>query len=129
MNLIGLGFGPTWLGAVSDWLRPTHPENSLQLAFYSLVPFYLDRDLSSFRAGTQTRTRTMSTDASNDRRDAGLTRSRWIAFIDHAAKWHGAAEVVTGGGGDISARITIFGASGSLPAAVGRAPLARSRAG
>jgi predicted MFS family arabinose efflux permease len=41
MNLIGLGFGPTWVGAVSDWLRPTHPENSLQLAFYSLVPFYL----------------------------------------------------------------------------------------
>jgi MFS family permease len=41
MNLIGLGFGPTWLGAVSDWFRPTHPENSLQLAFYSLVPFYL----------------------------------------------------------------------------------------
>ncbi len=41
MNLIGLGLGPTWLGAVSDWLRPTHPGNSLQLAFYSLVPFYL----------------------------------------------------------------------------------------
>ena len=41
MNLIGLGLGPTWVGAVSDWLRPTHPTNSLQLAFYSLVPFYL----------------------------------------------------------------------------------------
>lgn len=41
MNLIGLGFGPTWVGAVSDWLRPAHPTNSLQLAFYSLVPFYL----------------------------------------------------------------------------------------
>jgi predicted MFS family arabinose efflux permease len=41
MNLIGLGLGPTWLGAVSDWFRPTHPESSLQLAFYSLVPFYL----------------------------------------------------------------------------------------
>jgi predicted MFS family arabinose efflux permease len=41
MNLIGLGLGPTWLGAVSDWLRPTHPANSLQLAFYSLIPFYL----------------------------------------------------------------------------------------
>ena len=40
MNLIGLGLGPTWLGAVSDWLKPTHPDNSLQLAFYSLVPFY-----------------------------------------------------------------------------------------
>jgi predicted MFS family arabinose efflux permease len=41
MNLIGLGLGPTWVGAVSDWFRPTHPTNSLQLAFYSLVPFYL----------------------------------------------------------------------------------------
>jgi predicted MFS family arabinose efflux permease len=41
MNLIGLGLGPTWLGAVSDFLRPSHPGNSLQLAFYTLVPFYL----------------------------------------------------------------------------------------
>jgi predicted MFS family arabinose efflux permease len=41
MNLMGLGIGPTWVGAVSDWLRPTHPTNSLQLALYSLVPFYL----------------------------------------------------------------------------------------
>lgn len=39
--LIGLGLGPTWVGALSDWLRPTHPTNSLQLALYSLVPFYL----------------------------------------------------------------------------------------
>src|SRR5688572_21643310 len=41
MNLIGLGFGPTFLGAVSDYFRPSHPQNSLQLAFYALVPFYL----------------------------------------------------------------------------------------
>ncbi|WP_109808092.1 spinster family MFS transporter [Sphingosinithalassobacter portus] len=41
MNLVGLGLGPTWVGAVSDWLRPAHPDNSLQLAFYSLIPFYL----------------------------------------------------------------------------------------
>ncbi|NIJ38258.1 putative MFS family arabinose efflux permease [Sphingopyxis panaciterrae] len=40
MNLIGLGLGPTWLGAVSDWAKPAHPGNSLQIAFYSLVPFY-----------------------------------------------------------------------------------------
>lgn len=38
--LVVLGLGPTWVGAVSDWLRPTHPTNSLQLALYSLVPFY-----------------------------------------------------------------------------------------
>ena len=40
MNLIGLGLGPTYLGAVSDFLHASHPENSLQLAFYSLAPFY-----------------------------------------------------------------------------------------
>ena len=41
MNLIGLGLGPTFLGAVSDYFRPSHPQNSLQLAFYALVPFYV----------------------------------------------------------------------------------------
>lgn len=40
MNLIGLGLGPTYLGAASDWFRAAHPENSLQLAFLTLVPFY-----------------------------------------------------------------------------------------
>jgi predicted MFS family arabinose efflux permease len=40
MNLIGLGLGPTYLGAVSDYLRASHPGNSLQLAFYTLAPFY-----------------------------------------------------------------------------------------
>lgn len=40
MNLIGLGLGPTYLGAASDFFRPSHPNNSLQLAFYTLVPFY-----------------------------------------------------------------------------------------
>jgi len=41
MNLIGLGFGPTYLGMASDFFRATHPDNSLQMAFYTLVPFYL----------------------------------------------------------------------------------------
>lgn len=41
MNLIGLGLGPTWLGQASEWLQPTYPTNSLQIAFYTLVPFYL----------------------------------------------------------------------------------------
>jgi MFS family permease len=40
MNLVGLGFGPTWVGAASDWLRPSFPDHSLQMAFYTLVPFY-----------------------------------------------------------------------------------------
>jgi predicted MFS family arabinose efflux permease len=41
MNLTGLGIGPTYLGAVSDLLRSSHPVHSLQLAFYSLTPFYV----------------------------------------------------------------------------------------
>ncbi len=41
MNLMGMGLGPTFLGAVSDWLRPQYPENSLQMAFYTLIPFYV----------------------------------------------------------------------------------------
>jgi predicted MFS family arabinose efflux permease len=41
MNFIGLGLGPTYLGAMSDWLHASHPTHSLQLAFYTLAPFYL----------------------------------------------------------------------------------------
>jgi predicted MFS family arabinose efflux permease len=41
MNLIGLGLGPTYLGAASDYFRASHPDNSLQIAFYTLVPFYV----------------------------------------------------------------------------------------
>ncbi|WP_349258694.1 MFS transporter [Steroidobacter sp.] len=41
MNLIGLGLGPTYLGAASDFLRESYPEHSLQIAFYTLVPFYV----------------------------------------------------------------------------------------
>jgi predicted MFS family arabinose efflux permease len=41
MNLIGLGLGPTYLGAASDLLRASYPNNSLQIAFYTLVPFYV----------------------------------------------------------------------------------------
>ncbi|HWA89490.1 MAG TPA: MFS transporter [Rhizomicrobium sp.] len=40
MNLIGMGLGPAYVGAMSDFLRPAHPHNSLQLAFYALLPFY-----------------------------------------------------------------------------------------
>jgi hypothetical protein len=40
MNLIGIGVGPTFVGAVSDYVRPEHPHNSLQIAFYCLLPFY-----------------------------------------------------------------------------------------
>jgi predicted MFS family arabinose efflux permease len=41
MNLMGLGIGPAFLGAVSDWFRPSYPTNSLQMAFYTLLPFYV----------------------------------------------------------------------------------------
>ncbi|MDZ4690790.1 MFS transporter [Terricaulis sp.] len=41
MNLVGLGLGPTFLGFMSDYFRPSYPDNSLQMAFYCLVPFYV----------------------------------------------------------------------------------------
>ena len=40
MNFIGLGLGPTCVGAASDFFRASHPHNSLQLALYMLAPFY-----------------------------------------------------------------------------------------
>lgn len=40
MNFIGLGLGPTYVGLASDFFRATHPDNSLQIALYTLVPFY-----------------------------------------------------------------------------------------
>ena len=40
MNFTGMGIGPTFVGAISDFFHASHPHNSLQLAFYTLVPFY-----------------------------------------------------------------------------------------
>lgn len=40
MNLIGLGLGPTYVGIASDFFRESFPSNSLQIALYSLIPFY-----------------------------------------------------------------------------------------
>jgi hypothetical protein len=40
MNLIGMGLGPAYVGAISDLLHAGHPHNSLQLALYALLPFY-----------------------------------------------------------------------------------------
>jgi MFS family permease len=40
MNFIGLGLGPTYVGAASDFFGADHPGNSLQIALYTLVPFY-----------------------------------------------------------------------------------------
>jgi predicted MFS family arabinose efflux permease len=41
MNFIGLGLGPTYVGAASDFFRASHPHNSLQMALYTLAPFYV----------------------------------------------------------------------------------------
>ncbi|WP_245649094.1 spinster family MFS transporter [Sphingomonas mali] len=41
INFIGLGLGPTYVGAASDYFRASHPTNSLQIALYTLTPFYL----------------------------------------------------------------------------------------
>lgn len=41
MNFIGLGLGPTYVGMVSDYFRPTHGVHALQAAYYALAPMYL----------------------------------------------------------------------------------------
>ena len=41
MNFIGLGLGPAFVGAVSDFFHAAHPAHSLQIALYSLTPFYV----------------------------------------------------------------------------------------
>jgi len=40
MNFIGLGLGPTYVGWASDFFKAAHPDNSLQMALYTLIPFY-----------------------------------------------------------------------------------------
>lgn len=40
MNLIGMGVGPTLVGAISDHVHAAHPQASLQIAFLWLLPFY-----------------------------------------------------------------------------------------
>jgi MFS family permease len=41
MNFIGLGLGPTWVGAASDWFKTQGVPHALQLALYTLSPFYI----------------------------------------------------------------------------------------
>jgi MFS family permease len=41
MNFIGLGLGPTYVGAASDYFHASHPAHSLQIALYTLTPFYV----------------------------------------------------------------------------------------
>jgi MFS family permease len=41
MNFIGLGLGPTYVGAASDYFAAHGSAHSLQTALYTLTPFYL----------------------------------------------------------------------------------------
>jgi MFS family permease len=41
MNFIGLGLGPTYVGAASDYFRASHPHHSLQIALYLLALCYI----------------------------------------------------------------------------------------
>jgi len=41
MNFIGMGVGPTYVGFASDYFSTANPTNSLQIALYTLTPFYL----------------------------------------------------------------------------------------
>ena len=41
MNFIGLGLGPTWVGAARDWFAARGTPHALQAALYTLTPFYL----------------------------------------------------------------------------------------
>ena len=41
MNFIGLGLGPTYVGAASDWFKAHGSAHSLQMALYTMTPSYL----------------------------------------------------------------------------------------
>ena len=41
MNFMGIGLGPTFVGAVSDYFRAYAFHNSLQIAMYALLPCYI----------------------------------------------------------------------------------------
>jgi predicted MFS family arabinose efflux permease len=41
MNFIGLGLGPTYVGAASDWFAAREVPHALQVSLYTLTPFYI----------------------------------------------------------------------------------------
>lgn len=50
VNLVGLGFGPTFIGAMSDFLAPTYGADSLRLAMLSIVSVYIVSAAAAFIA-------------------------------------------------------------------------------
>lgn len=41
LNLFAVGCGPLYVGAVSDWAKPHYGAESLRIALYALIPFFL----------------------------------------------------------------------------------------
>jgi len=50
VNLVGLGFGPTFIGAMSDFLAPIYGADSLRLAMRSIVIVYIISAIAAFIA-------------------------------------------------------------------------------
>lgn len=41
LNLLAVGCGPLYVGAVSDWAKPIYGQESLRIALYALIPFFV----------------------------------------------------------------------------------------
>jgi MFS family permease len=41
LNLLAVGCGPLYVGAVSDWAKPHYGVESLRVALYALIPFFV----------------------------------------------------------------------------------------
>jgi MFS family permease len=41
LNLLAVGCGPLYVGAVSDWAKPTYGVESLRIALFALIPFFI----------------------------------------------------------------------------------------
>ena len=51
LNIIGLGLGPTTVGAISDWLRPSMGENSLSIGLLAMIVVIVWGGLHYWQAG------------------------------------------------------------------------------
>ncbi|MBY6013542.1 MFS transporter [Qipengyuania gaetbuli] len=47
-NLVGTGFGPLYTGAISDFLLPQYGDQSLEIAFYFIIPIFVFAALTLF---------------------------------------------------------------------------------